>query len=323
MNTNVQFKSPTNRSIIRLAYSDRVNSDSKELTSLEYIKSNTIVDKAGNIWVNRDNLVIVAPGIGKVTKNCLYFPGHPKQALILDKNVLANKKEFTIAAWVLRYGSERSNTIVEIVPKFLFDLNISDMDGLDEITRYIIDEYKSNDDTRLNSIRASIFGEKEHNVSESISNIDNYIIDDWNYYTLSFKKNKFYISINGKIIKEDTANIPEYYNELSPLFEDTYFVIGASFLDDITDHRAYSMYIDDLVVYDKALFTSDFIVPTKKFTIDSFNSNIYNSTRVVYGVPTNVTINTKRYAAVDTTTNTLITKIKYLGKVKVGLKFRL
>lgn len=252
----------------------------------------------GNEWVNNNNLITGIPSEGKVYDDAVYFSGNKLQGYILDRNILWGLTEFTIAAWVKNLDNSKSATLLEIVPPVLMELTEDELEGLSEADKDLINTYKSKYNTQSNSINVNIYDTETvaHGVGSEIANIEGYNVGGWNYITTTFKNNVIRLFVNGKLIQEKEADLElDLYNKLS---YNMYSIIGASFVDDLSEtNNSSNMYMDDFIIYDKALFTKDFEVP--QFAMVPF----YNSLGMIYDLervitePGDYIYNTERYVA--------------------------
>lgn len=246
------------RNVIETLYSDP-NRNVKTLFSLkasddDYIICTNCMNKK---YLNYKNYVTIAEDEGKFSKNAIYFPGKENQKIALPGNIFYNLDEFTITTWIKTVESSiNPMTLVEVIPGMLFSLKNNDSYVSDNGMKSIINSFQTENNTNNNSINIGVYQEyaaSELNIKHrSINNFNKFY---WNYITLTFKNNIFYLFINGKLI--NTGSIE--FDIIKQINEDVYTVIGSSFLDNNSEFN--EVYIDDFVIYDKALFTSDFDIP--------------------------------------------------------------
>lgn len=254
-----------------------------------------IIDRiTSNKWTNTNNLIEVSIDNGKVNNNAAYFPGNSLQSYVLDYNILYGLSEFTIAAWVKTLDNSKPGTLLEIVPNILLDLTEEDMQYMTQEDIDVINNYKNSFNLKTNSININIYDNETvpHGINVSVSELDNYNVGEWNHIATTFKNNTLYLFVNGKLVQTKEANLElNLYDKLS---YNMYSVIGASFVDDLpaTGNQSANMYIDDFVIFNGAMLTEDYEVPTKPMTVH-FNHQgmLYALHRIIanpaeYGDPT-------------------------------------
>ena len=267
-----------------------------------------INDRNGNnAWDIRNSNVTIAENQGKVSNNAIAFNA-PTQTtsgetitggrIVLDHNIFYNKSEFTFSTWVKSTGN-KPKTVIEIVPKVLLDLDSADSLP-DEIVTMIQTYKELLNNTSTASVNISILQEDSTtniiNVAKSES--ETYDNNDYNYYTLTFKDNILYTFINGILVS--TAEIGENHPLRSSMYENMYTVIGTSFLAQY-DPEFYTnddsiLYMDDISIYDEALYTEDFEVPTTVFEpdFDAYALHTDTERRVIFAEDTRVVNDTAR-----------------------------
>lgn len=259
-----EFSVPVKRKVIRYLYHD-----DDYANTISYITANPafVFDSiTKNDWKNAYDLITPGVGFGKIHNDAVYMSGDSKQGLVLNRNILWGLREFTIAAWVKNLDPTVSTTLLEIVPAVLVDLTEEDLKYMSEEHIQIINEYKNKFMTSANSLNVNIYDPDAvaHGINLGIETVEEYIVDDWNYITTTFKDGVIRLYVNGKLIHTHYSDLElGLYNKLT---ENMYSVIGASFVDDLPANGSKSskMYMDDFVIYDKALFTDEeFTLPDK------------------------------------------------------------
>lgn len=252
---------------------------------------------AANKWTNNGDYIQTSTDTGKVYNNSVLFPGNNLQSYVLDRNILYGLDEFTIAAWVKTIDNTIPNTLLEIVPRLLLDLTEDDLKYIPQKDIDAIENYKAKFRVAVNSVNVNIYDDEStpHGVGIDISELSDYNVGDWNYIATTFKNNVIRLFVNGKLIQEKEADLE--LNLYSKLSADMYSVIGASFIDDlpISQNKSTNMYMDDFIIYDKAIFTSDFPVPTEPMVPYYMQKgSLYDSSREIIQ-PASQGFDTERY----------------------------
>lgn len=269
----IDHHSRLKRNVIELLYTNP-NFKINKIFSLKASDDGDIL--CTNLWnkeyINYGNYITVAEYEGKFSKNAIYFPGNVYQKIIIKKNIFYKLNEFTISAWVKSCKpSINPMTLIEIIPKIFLENNIT----------LNLDNYKLNN----KSIEVEIFDDNNHfKLSKKHNEIEEYNKYRWNYATLTFKDDILYLFANGKLIEYQKIK-KEIINSIDT---DMYTVIGSSFLNNKSVSNFF--YIDDFVIYDKALFTDDFNIPNT--FIDPNINNIGLKTNTIRKIKSNICLNT-------------------------------
>lgn len=199
--------------------------------------------------------VEIAKYEGKFSKNAIHFPGKTKQRIIIDGNIFYNLNEFTISTWIKSVSNSLNPmTLVEVVPRIFLEMLENNYSPFTCFPNQNKDSHKINKE----SIEIEVFdNNNSYKIDKKYIYIQNFNKKYWNHIALSFKENTLYLFVNGKLIHKKILEIENMINKID---KEMCTVIGSSFLDEsIVDN----VYIDDFVIYDKALFVSDFILPNK------------------------------------------------------------
>lgn len=267
------------RNVIKTLYS-KSKSGTKTLLSLHASDDGYIVcyNSINQIYLNYNNHVSVAENEGKFSKNAVYFPGHKDQKLVIDNNIFYGLNEFTITTWIKTENNTiNPMTLVEVVPKIFIDCK-EDMDIKSKLETTINDFKNIYDQTKSeNAINIGVYKQNisyELNIKhQDIQDFDN---EYWNHIMLTYKDNIFYLFINGKLTNTGTLDTDEFLH----MGKSMYTIIGSSFFDN--NSNLDEVYIDDFVIYDKALFTSDFKVPNTYMFPNYNNTGIKFDTCYIY-----------------------------------------
>lgn len=257
-----EFEYNTTRKILRYLYHE--DDYAKKVSYVTSTSLDIWEHIPANEWRNEFDLITPAVGLGKINPDAIYFPGESRQGYVLPRNILWGLNEFTIAAWVKNLDPTISATLLEIVPSVLVDLTEEDLKYMTEDHMAAINEYKNKFVTSASSLTVSIYDQNAiaHGIGLGIENIEEYIIDDWNYIATTYKNGTVKLFVNGHLVHTHYADLElSLFNKLT---KDMYSIIGASFIDDLpaTGNRSSKMYMDDFVIYDKAIFqTDEFEVP--------------------------------------------------------------
>lgn len=265
----INHHSKLRRNVIELLYTNP-NFKVTKIFSLKASDDGKIL--CTNLWnkefINYGNYITVAEYEGKFSKNAVFFPGNIYQKLILEGNIFYRLNEFTISTWVKSLKpSINPMTLIEVIPKKFLEEGI--------------DNHKLNN----KSLEVEIFNETDSfKISKKYSELNEYNKYRWNYVTLTFKNNILYLFANGKLIEYKELQ-KEIINSIN---KNMCTVIGSSFLNNKSVVNFF--YIDDFVIYNKALFIEDFDIPDT--FMDPNINNIGLKQNTIRKIKSNICINT-------------------------------
>lgn len=267
---NITHQLILKRQVIKTLYSSSKNKNTNILFSLRATDDGDILctNFYNKKYLNYKNYITVAENEGKFSKNAIHFTGHKDQKILLDGNLFYNLTEFTISTWIKTLNfSINPTTLIEIVPKMLFNIKNDTSREIPKEVKLMINKFSTESNADNNSINVGVY--KSDNIDEiniKHNTIYNFNKFYWNYISLIFKDSTFYLFVNGKLIKSNKIT-----NDFTSINTGNYTVIGSSFIDDKS--VANDVYIDDFIIFDKALFLSDFPIPNT-FLHPNYNNGI-------------------------------------------------
>lgn len=211
----------------------------KVITHLYVDENGRIKDSTKRRWVNNQSIISTAKHITKINNNSIYFPGKNRQKLMTNSNIFYNLSSFTLIAWIKTTSINKvCNTLIEVIPKsFLLS---SSLYSNDKETTDILDSYeKSIKNNTVIGIEGQILN------TETINK--KYDKLDWNHLVITYKDKNICYYLNGN-------KISQFNIDLSNLPQDYITVIGGNCLNDLNKSDVCSMYLNDLILYDRLLF---------------------------------------------------------------------